>query len=143
MLFSEPFYLIWVNAAPLFHIEAVLSACVQEPESRLDVLAVLPEYWEVIVEIVSNIGRVRLGQAVLIETIKFSELLSGHISFLIVISESGRPVLLTFGEQLRQLVVVNGGPGLGRLVPGVSRDDIASNDDKIRLLLIQNVIDES
>ena len=91
----------------------------------------------------SNIGRVRLGQAVLIETIKFSELLSGHISFLIVIAESGRPVLLTLSEQLRQLVVVNGGPGLGRLVPGVSRDDIASNDDKIRLLLIQNVIDES
>ena len=120
MLLSEPFYLIWVNAAPLFHIEAVLSASVQEPESRLDVLAVLSVYREVIVEIVSNIGRVRLGQAVPIEAIKFSELLSGHISFLIVIAESGRPVLLTFSEQLRQLVVVNGGPGLGLLVPGVS-----------------------
>ena len=61
VLLAEPLNLVRVDTAPFGSIQTVLTASVKEPETEYNVIGIFIVNWEPVVEIVCNVGSVRLS----------------------------------------------------------------------------------
>ena len=91
----------------------------------------------------SDISHVWLGQAVIVRAVYLRHLGSSQIALLIVVARSGRPKVTTVCEHLSHLIVLERHPWLGLAIPGVARDNVASYNHQIRLLLVKDVLNKT
>ena len=59
-----------------------------------------------------------------------------------MIASSGSPVFSLGNNWLYHFIILDGSPGLGLAVPGVSRDDISAYYDKVRVFELEDLTNE-